>query len=208
MYRNRQFEHGFIALLAGLLVVAVAAPVIAAEREVKESGPASAEGMVMVENVSGSVKVIGWDKNEISLEGTLSGDIEELKFETGKKKSRIKVVWPKRQEEPEGRGPPGDQRAPRAASWRWSASAPTSRFPRSPGRSEASSISGDVTVTGECEEVEAESISGDVFIDGGAPRDRDRQHQRQGEGPWRKSARWRPRPSAAASIWTSTSTWA
>ena len=95
MFRNRKFEHGFTALLTGLLIVAVAAPAIAADREVNESGPASAEGMVLVENISGSVQVIGWNKNEISVTGTLSGDIKELEFEAGKKKTRIEGVWPR-----------------------------------------------------------------------------------------------------------------
>jgi DUF4097 and DUF4098 domain-containing protein YvlB len=168
MFRNRKFEHGSIALLAGLLIVAVAAPVNAADREVNKSGPASATGMVMIENLSGSVEVIGWDKNEIKVTGTLSGDVEEVKFDTGKKKSRIEVVWPRDKKNTKGEAnlvinvPRGSQLEVECVSAGIEISGVT-------GTVEASSISGDVTITGLCEEVQAESISGDVFIDGGAP---------------------------------------
>ena len=93
---HRKFNAGYKMLIVGLLTILLAVPAAAADREVKEAGPASADGLVLIENVSGSVVVIGWDKSEISLEGTLSGDIKELEFETGNKKSRIKVVWPKK----------------------------------------------------------------------------------------------------------------
>lgn len=167
MYRNRKFEHGFTALLAGLLIVAVAAPVIAAVRDVNESGPASAEGMVLVENVSGSVQVIGWNKNEISVTGTLSGDIEELKFEPGKKKSRIEVVWPKGKKNLKGEAHLVIN-VPRASQLEVECVSADIEISKVTGSVEGSSISGDVTITGQCEEIDAESISGDVFIDGGA----------------------------------------
>lgn len=166
MYRNS--NAGIRVLIVALLTVVLALPAAAEERAVKESGSASADGLVMVENVTGSVTVVGWNKNEISLEGTLSGDIEELQFETGSNKSRIKVVWPKKKKNIEGEAhltiniPAGSSLEVECVSAEVEVSGVT-------GEVEASSISGDVTVTGECEEVEAESISGDVFIDGGAP---------------------------------------
>jgi len=168
MIRNREYKLGFMALLAGLLVVALVVPVTAADREVKESAPASATGTVMIENISGSIVVIGWDKAEISIEGTLSGDIEEIKFKTGKKKTRIEVVYPKNQKHIEGEAnlviniPRGSELEVECISAFIEVSKVT-------GLVDVSSISGDVTVTGECESIEAESISGDIFIEGGAP---------------------------------------
>jgi DUF4097 and DUF4098 domain-containing protein YvlB len=168
MIRNREFKNGFMALLTGLLVMALVAPVTAADREVKESGPASATGTVMIENISGSVVVVGWDKAEVSVEGTLSGDIEELRFKTGKNKTQIEVVYPKNQKNIKGEAnlvinvPRGSRLEVESISAFIEVSDVT-------GQVDVSSISGDVTVTGECEELEAESISGDVFVEGGAP---------------------------------------
>jgi len=82
------------ALLTALLAAALlAAPAIA--EEVDLSGDAPAHGVVMIENIAGSIKVIGWDKESITVTGTLGKDVEELDFTTGKK-SRIKVVYPKK----------------------------------------------------------------------------------------------------------------
>ena len=168
MIRNREFKYGFMALVTGLLAMALVAPVTAADREVKESGPASATGTVMIENISGSIVVVGWDKAEISVEGTLSGDIEELKFKTGKKKTQIEVVYPKNQKNIKGEAnlvinvPRGSRLEVECISAFIEVSDVT-------GQVDVASISGDVTVTGECEEIEAESISGNVFIEGGAP---------------------------------------
>jgi len=167
MIRNREFKLGFMALVTGLLVMALAAPVTATDREVKESGAASATGTVMIENIAGSIVVVGWDKAEINIEGTLSGDIEEIKFKSGKNKSRIEVVYPKNQKNVKGEAnlvinvPHGSELEVECISAFIEISGVT-------GLVDVSSISGDVTVTGECEELEAESISGDVFIVGGA----------------------------------------
>jgi len=168
MVRNKGLKFGFTALLAGLLVMTLAVPAALADQEVKESGPAAADGIVMIENISGSIVVVGWDKAEISVEGTLTGDIKEIKFETGKKKSRIKVVYPKNQKNVKG-GADLVINVPRASRLEVECISAPIEVSGVTGMVDASSISGDVTVTGECEGVEAESISGDVFVDGGAP---------------------------------------
>ena len=168
MIRNREFKYGFMALVTGLLAMALVAPVTAADREVKESGPASATGTVMIENISGSIVVVGWDKAEISVEGTLSGDIEELKFKTGKKKTRIEVVYPKNQKNIKGEANLVIN-VPRDSRLEVECISAFIEVSDVTGQVDVSSISGDVTVTGECVELEAESISGDVIVEGGAP---------------------------------------
>jgi len=165
---NRNFSARYTALIIGLLAVALAMPAVALDRDVSESGPAAADGLVIIENISGSVVVVGWDKAEISVEGTLTGDVEDLEFETGTKKSRIKVIWPKNKKNVDGEADLVIN-VPRGSELDVECISATVEISGVTGSVEASSISGDVTVTGECEEVEAESISGDVFIDGGAP---------------------------------------
>lgn len=169
MFRKWEYKPGIMALLTGLLVVALAAPAALADKEVNESGPATAEGTVLIENISGSVVVVGWDKNEFMVEGTLVGDIEDLEIKTSKKKVRIKVIYPKNKKNIKGRAdlvinvPLGSRLEVDCIS----ADIEVSEVS---GLVEVSSISGDVTVTGPCEDLEAESISGDVYVlegDGG-----------------------------------------
>ena len=167
MVRNKRLKLGFMALLAGMLVMTLAVPAALADKEVKESGPAKANGIVMIENISGSIVVVGWDKDEINVEGTLTGDIEELKFKTGKK-TRIEVVYPKNKKNVKGEANLVIN-VPRGSRLEVECISAFIEVSKVTGLVDVSSISGDVTVTGECEGIEAESISGDVFIEGGAP---------------------------------------
>jgi DUF4097 and DUF4098 domain-containing protein YvlB len=140
-----------------------------AAETVDESGSASPDGRVIVENIAGSITVIGWNKNEIHVEGTLGDDVEELRFKTGKKKSIIKVVYPRNiREINEGadltiRVPEGSELSVECIS----ADVVVSKLT---GDVELSSISGVVEFTGWCQELEAEAISGNITIDGGADR--------------------------------------
>ena len=167
MFRNREYKVGIMALLTSLLVVALAAPAALADREVHESGPAAADGTVLIENISGSVVVVGWDRDEIKVEGTLVGDIEDLEFDSGKKKTRIKVVYPKNKKNIKGKADLVIN-VPRGSRLEVECISAVVEVSKVTGMVEASSISGDVTVTGPCEGLEAESISGDVFVTAGA----------------------------------------
>ncbi len=138
-----------------------------AEETVDRSVKASAEGRVVVENIAGSITVIGWNKKEIHIEGTLGDEVKELKVRTEKKKTSIKVVYHKgRKNISEG----ADLiiKVPERSKLEVdciSAQVITSELV---GELELSSISGKVEFTGWCKELEAESISGDVVVDGGA----------------------------------------
>lgn len=166
MLRNKGRRLGFTALLTGLLVLTLAAPAALADTDVNESGPAAADGIVMIENISGSIVVIGWDKAEISMTGTLTGDVKEVEFKTGKKKSRIKVIYPKNRKNIKG-GADLVIKVPRNSRLEVECISAPIEISEVTGMVDASSISGDVTVTGECEALEAESISGDVYVKGG-----------------------------------------
>ncbi len=86
--RNVTWRAGVSVLLALVFLAGVAL----ADEQVEKSGSAGSKGLVIIENMVGSIKVIGWDKDEIHLEGTLGEDVEELKFDTGSKKSRRALV--------------------------------------------------------------------------------------------------------------------
>ncbi len=161
----RKFATIVPALLAIIwLLTGLAAQ---AGEPVEKSGKASANGRVFVENIAGSITVIGWDKNEIHVEGTLGKEVKELKFKTGKKKSIISVEYKKnRRNIREGadlviKVPKGSKLEVECVSADVEASKLT-------GFLDLSSISGTVEFSGWCQELDAESISGDVLIDGGA----------------------------------------
>src|SRR5262249_15080796 len=79
-----------------LLVVTVPAFVLAAlsaraQTRVEQSRPAAADALVNIENMSGSVKVVGWDKGEVAVRGTLGRRAEGLEFTGTNNRIHIEV---------------------------------------------------------------------------------------------------------------------
>lgn len=56
---------------------------------------AHATGEVSITNVSGSVEVRGWDRNEVQVTGRLGRDVERLDLESSDGRTVIKVVLPR-----------------------------------------------------------------------------------------------------------------
>jgi DUF4097 and DUF4098 domain-containing protein YvlB len=56
---------------------------------------ATANGEVVISNVSGTVDVRGWDRNEVQVTGHLDDDVERLEFETSGGRTVIKVIVPR-----------------------------------------------------------------------------------------------------------------
>ncbi len=83
-----------IPLLA-LAAIAIAAGSAAAQREIAESVATSAGGRVEIHNLAGSVRVIGWDRNEIRVSGTLGRGAERLEVTPRGATTDIRVILPR-----------------------------------------------------------------------------------------------------------------
>jgi DUF4097 and DUF4098 domain-containing protein YvlB len=74
-----------------ILMAALVAPSwLAAQTPVDERRPAEADGVVEIENLAGSVKVIGWGEAAVQVTGTLAAGAE-LEFESSGKRTAIEV---------------------------------------------------------------------------------------------------------------------
>lgn len=166
--RKKTGKAGRLRVIAGLAVLLAACAASAGE-PVQRSGEASARGTVRIENMVGSVEVIGWDRNEVSLEGTLGKDVEDLEFKTGKKKSVIKVIYPHHARNIND-GADLVIRVPQGSRVSVQGVSADIKIAGIEGRVQASSVSGDIEVSGAAEILEAESISGDVTVDSGSPK--------------------------------------
>lgn len=154
--------------------------------EISETQTASSDGSVKIYNLAGSIEVIGWDKNEISVEGTLGESVERLEFDVDDDRTEIEVVIPRR----------NHQRVRHVASHLIvhvpkastveveSISAPITvsevvgdeiqvetisgavRITGCQGDIEAESISGSVTVTGNPDDVQVSSVTGSISVEG------------------------------------------
>ncbi len=76
-----------------LVLLAMAVPA-AAQVQIEKSRPAPAAGRVGIENSFGTVKVIGWDKNEVTVTGRLAPGAEQLDLSGDKESVWIDVDTP------------------------------------------------------------------------------------------------------------------
>lgn len=150
---------------AGLMVVLLSMPAVA-DQQINQTVKARADGVVTVENIAGSIEVVGWDRNEVKVEGTLFGDVERVDIDGGKR-VRIEVKYPRRAKRVEGRAELLIH-VPVASRVGVECISADVDVHGVAGSIDAESISGNVDVRGKCREVEAETISGDVTVDADA----------------------------------------
>jgi len=161
----RRFSRILPAVLVAIWLLAGFAA--QASETVDRSGKASAKGRVIVENIAGSITVVGWDKKEIKVEGELGREVKELKFKTDKKKSIIKVIY-KKDLRNVREGADLTIMIPRESRLEVECVSAGISVSKLKGSAELSSISGEVDFEGWCNSLDIESISGEINIDGGA----------------------------------------
>ncbi len=149
------------------LAVAAAATAGLAQQPVHESRPVSANAEVSVNNVSGSVSVTGWTRDEVEVTGTLGRRVERLDVAGDRDHLEIRVVLPEHSHDS------GDAelqiRVPAGASVDVTTVSADISAAGLDGRLEAQSVSGRVEVKDNPRSISAQSVSGDVVITSRAP---------------------------------------
>lgn len=85
------------AILAGTLSLTVfAAAASAGSDTVDRKVAAEPNGEVVISNVSGTIEVRGWDRNEVQVTGTLGSGVERVDVESSGGRTVVKVVLPSR----------------------------------------------------------------------------------------------------------------
>lgn len=147
-----------------LLAVLLAAPAVA--EEVNQTRDADANGKVSVSNTSGEIEIVGWDRNQVQVTGTIGDDVEELIFETSGRQTTIKVKIPSHR----GHFDDADAelliRVPRGSAIDVGVISADIDVEGVRGEQELHSVSGDITTEVYGADVEAESVSGDVDAEG------------------------------------------
>lgn len=151
-------------VLTAVSVVLAAAPA-AAQQAINQTIPSAPTGVVEVSNLAGSVRVIGWDRPEVRITGTLGDGAERLAVEGGRDRTSIRVILPRNARNVRGsdleiRVPGGKDVSVRTTS----ADIQTAGIS---GLTEARSVSGDVQIqAANTREVRANTTSGDVQVTG------------------------------------------
>lgn len=155
MERTALVLAGALALPAGLF----------AETTVDQKRAAAADGNVVIETVSGSVKVGGWDRLEVQVKGTLA-DRAELKLSGSGKDTRIEVE----SESGSEHGVHGHRArradlevfVPKGSSLRIECAQATIAVSGVAGAVSAETVSGSITHSGPSRGVQLHSVSGSV----------------------------------------------
>jgi DUF4097 and DUF4098 domain-containing protein YvlB len=148
-----------VIALGSLFVAPVAA------EEIDRTLDAAADGSVNISNISGSVTVEGWDRNEVRVTGELGRNVEELIFERDGDTVMIKVKVPRKG----GRGIESDLHVsvPEGSSIDVGTVSADIEVSRVFGEQKLNAVSGDIDAATDSADVSVGTVSGDVEIKGG-----------------------------------------
>ena len=143
-------SHRLAAALAALLL---AAPAIAAERTVNETHPLTNSGRLSLDNVNGNVEIIGWDRDELSLEASIRGEngktVDGVEIDVDVKGDRIHIET----DYPDSRGGWGRN---------WAEVDFKLKVPRGAELAEISLVNGSLELRGLSGSVEASLVNGNL----------------------------------------------
>jgi|GEM_PF-1184217 DUF4097 and DUF4098 domain-containing protein YvlB len=160
----------YVALILTVGMAALTAPAaVLGETQVSERLDAAKDGEVSIENLSGSVKVFGTDRGEVTVDGTLGGGVEELRFYRDGDHIYIEVVIPRGDD---AEGSRLEIRVPWASTVEVGTVSASIEVTGVRGSLEVDSVSGKITVVGKQVDgsLDVESISGRVRVDTDAAR--------------------------------------
>lgn len=158
-------------ILLSLLLALLLTPAVRAAKPVDETRAANPDARISIENVAGSVRVTGWDGNEVHVTGTVGDATEGLSVTGGPDHLSIEVEIPRGNHggdvsaDLEIQVPAGCQLEVETVS----ASIDATELS---GRAELSSVSGSITLAGRPSGADVETVSGAIQIRGsGTPVD-------------------------------------
>ncbi|WP_154582694.1 DUF4097 family beta strand repeat-containing protein [Xanthomonas oryzae] len=142
-----------------LLVLAASCAVpAAAQTAVKQSHPLARGGRVELENIAGSIRVRGWDRDEVALTGSL-GQGQRLQVDESANRLQLEVIYPRNSRN--SKGAELELRVPRGAVLQVDAvSAAVDVDQVDLARLQLKSVSGDVIAAGRAKEAQLETVSG------------------------------------------------
>ena len=147
-----------------LIGVLLAAPAVAGK--IDQTQDADAKGQVDIFNLSGDIEIIGWDRDQIRVTGTIGDDVEEFIFERDGDSTTIKVKVPDRMHGHRDVSSDLVIRLPQGSSIDVSGVSSDISTEGVQGEQELQSVSGDIETEVFSADVDAETVSGDVDAEG------------------------------------------
>ena len=161
---SANFFPGRPMTLFAAAALLAASPAIRAGTPINERAAADPAGSVEVSNVDGTVRVTGWDRNEVEVTGELGEGVEKLEFAVADKVTRIKVILPRKASNVEDTNLV--IRVPAASRLSVNTVSADIEVQGLLGAQRLQSVSADISTAAAGEDVECKSVSGDVAVNG------------------------------------------
>jgi DUF4097 and DUF4098 domain-containing protein YvlB len=154
-------------LAAAVLALTAMPGTVQAQQKVDEKRAASPDGVVEIENGAGSIKVIGWNRSEVTVTGTLGAGAEGLTISGGAKKTSIEVET---EGNPHGISSDLEIHVPAGSRVEIESFAASVSVTDVTGTVSAEGVNNNIVITGAAKEVSAQTVNGTVEITGAATR--------------------------------------
>jgi len=140
--------------------------VVNGQRPVSGRRTMAPDGEVRIENVSGTIKVVAWDRSEVEVKGTVGEDVERLEFGGSDDYTTIRVVLPRRGHHMDDSSADLTISVPRMARLEVETVSADIVVTDAAGPVRANSVSGEVGLRTRSRDVTASSVSGEVVVIG------------------------------------------
>jgi DUF4097 and DUF4098 domain-containing protein YvlB len=145
-------------------VVLAAVPAVAAgQSRIQQARPAPPDGVVQIENAAGTVRVIGWERAEVSVTGTLGAGAEGLSLRGDKRYTHVEVET---DGNPHGVHSDLEVRVPAGSDVTVESFGAAIDVSGVQGQVGAETVNGEIRVGGAARSVRAESVNGSVTVSG------------------------------------------
>jgi len=153
--------------IAVILSLVAGPGLVWAQSKVDERRPAAPDGIVQIENTDGSTRVIGWDKGEVQVTGTLGRRAQGVEITSDSRRTRISVEV---EGAPHGVKNDLEIRVPAGSRLTIESFSADITVADVTGTVEAESVNGSITVSGGARTIGVQTVNGSVLIKGPATR--------------------------------------
>ena len=154
-------------LAAALLLLTAWTPPAVAQQKVDERRPASANGLVEIENPAGTLRVMGWNRAEVTVTGTLGPGAESLSVTGERNRVRIEVET---RGNPHGVTSDLEVHVPEGSRVEVESFGGSITVTDVTGTVRAENVNGDITVSGSSREVDVQTVNGSLDVSTSARR--------------------------------------
>jgi DUF4097 and DUF4098 domain-containing protein YvlB len=132
-----------------------------AQERVSQSRPAAPDGVVQIDSPSGSIRVIGWDRAEVAVSGTVGHGASGVELRGDKRRTRVEVET---EGNPHGVNVDLEVRVPAGSDVAIESFGASISVSEVQGVVSAETVNGDIRVAEAPREVRAESVNGSVSV--------------------------------------------